>query len=106
MAPTATEIPVPATATPVPVLLVNTQSASGGLLMTINVEYNVFARSTTSIQSEPVALLSIGEQVVVVGRTLDNYWLRVVLGNGQMAWVYAETIGADAAVLNSLPVVE
>ena len=105
-APTATDIPVPATATPVPVLLVNTQSASGGLLMTINVEYNVFARSTTSIQSEPVALLSIGEQVIVVGRTLDNYWLRVVLGNGQMAWVYAETIGADAAVLNSLPVVE
>ncbi len=105
-APTATELPVPATATPVPVLLVNTQSASGGVLMTINVEYNVFARSTTSIQSEPVALLSIGEQVIVVGRTLDNYWLRVVLGNGQMAWVYAETIGADTAVLNSLPVVE
>lgn len=77
----------------------------GGFLFTISSDYNVFARSATSIQSEPAGLLSNGEQIFVLGRTFDNFWLRITLSDGRLAWVYAETVGATPAFLQSLPVV-
>ncbi len=81
-------------------------NTGNGILLTVPGQYNVFVRGTTSIQGEPVALVAAGEQILIVGRTIDNYWLRITLSDGRQGWLYAETVGASAGLLTQLPVVD
>lgn len=113
--PTNTSVPTPSetpTSPPLPSPTVEPATATtivrtdAGVLYTINNPYSVYARTATSIQAEPAALLATGKQILVTGRTGDNYWLRIMLENGQQAWIYAESAGATNELLAALPIVK
>lgn len=101
--PTATDQPTPpAVATATIEAFVRTNA---GVLYIITNPYNVYARAQTSIDSEAASLLVTGQQVLLTGRTGDNYWLRVLLPDGRQAWIYAESAGANSELLSTLPIV-
>lgn len=102
---TPTNAPPPSP-TALPSTPTNIIQTDAGVLYTINNPYSVYARTATSIQSAPAGLLIAGQQVLLTGRTGDNYWLRVVLEGERTAWIYAESAGANNELLSALPIVQ
>ncbi|MFN8445550.1 MAG: J domain-containing protein [Caldilineaceae bacterium] len=106
--PTTPPPPSPTAEPATPTTVVHTPAmvrTDAGVLYTINNPFSVYARTATSIQSEPAALLATGKQILVTGRTMDNTWLRIVLENGDPAWIYAESAGATHELIAALPIV-
>ena len=68
-------------------------------------DHNVNARRAQSVESERLALLPLGTAYPAIGRSIDTAWLQIVLPDGRLAWVFTETIIADAKQLATLPVV-
>ena len=67
--------------------------------------YRINVRASNSVDSARLATLEVGSIVTVIARTIDNTWLQVLLPNGQVGWVYRETIGASVELIAVLPVV-
>ncbi len=117
--PTATQAPIPtapgtATVTahaPRPVTTPVTpqvQPPVGGqsyVIITVPDDHNVNARRAQSVETERLALLPVGTAHPATGRSIDTAWLQIVLPDGRLAWVFTETIIADADQLAALPVV-
>lgn len=88
--PTFTSIPTPAVADTAVVIIPDT--------------YNVNARNDISTEADVVQVLISGTQWIAVGRTLDNAWLLVHLGDGRFAWVFTTTVLTDSRQVNRLPI--
>lgn len=68
-------------------------------------DHNVNARRAQSVETERLALLPLGSAHPAIGRSIDTAWLQIVLPDGRLAWVFTETIIADADQLATLPIV-
>ncbi len=123
IAATATPTPVPGSAvtalpTPTPRSVTNADSAesgdanrsqqtipASGLFVTIPNDYGVFARTSTSTDSESVTLLPNGTLHEALAQTTDGNWIQVQLEKGKTAWVFSGVIDIDAEILENLPAV-
>ncbi len=92
--PTSTPIPtatIPATATPIPAPTTD----SGAFY---------FVYPVPSTDSVPVAAITPGQQLGLLGRTADGTWVQVSLSEGVTGWVLAELVEAVIEV-SLLPIV-
>jgi polar amino acid transport system substrate-binding protein len=95
--PAVTPIAAPAIQAPV--------GSSAYVVITVPGDHNVNARRAQSVESERLALLPQGSSIPAIGRSIDTAWLQVILPDSRLAWVFTETIIADADQLATLPVV-
>ena len=65
--------------------------------------YNVNARYTTDIDSAVLYILPLGSAWTAIGRSIDTAWVQIVLADGNLAWVFTESIVSDQSVAQ-LPV--
>ena len=98
VAPTAAATP---TSAPTPTRQPTPES---GLYVIIPTEYGVFARTSTSTESESITLLPNETLYEAVGRTEDDTWIQVLLPSGQQAWVFTGVIAIEPAQLSQLPI--
>lgn len=68
-------------------------------------DYQVNARSETSVDSASFGLLEKGSVHPAVARTIDSAWVQITLPDARVAWVYRESVEADLAAVETLPVV-
>ena len=73
--------------------------------LTVPGPYRINVRAETSVESTKLTALEVGTVVAAVARTIDSSWLRVVLPDGRLGWVFRETIGATVEQVAELPVI-
>jgi hypothetical protein len=73
--------------------------------VTVAGPYRVNVRQETSVESAILAKLEVGQVVPAIARTIDNSWLRIVLPDGRLGWVFRETVGAAVEQIADLPVI-
>ncbi len=108
--PTATRTVTPSptiVSTPSPTVTMVTipESESGLATVLIPSNYNVNARSQTSVNSEVLEILKSGTQWTAVGRTIDSAWLMIRLRGDQYAWVFTSTVLTDPQQVAQLPII-
>jgi len=81
------------------------ESESGLATVLIPSNYNVNARSQTSVNSEVLEILKSGTQWTAVGRTIDSAWLMIRLRGDQYAWVFTSTVLTDPQQVAQLPII-
>ncbi len=102
--PTVTRTPTPtetATITPLP----TASDQSVRISLVVPEPYRINVRATTSIESARIDVLEVGATVTAIGRTVDYSWLQVLLADGRVGWIYRETIGAEPADVEALPLI-
>jgi hypothetical protein len=110
--PTNSATPAPtetSTALATPGKAVTVRSADGreqaAIHIVVSGSHSVNVRAATSVESAKLTLLEIGAIVPAIGRTIDNAWLRIVLPDGRVGWVFRETANVAVSVIETLPVV-
>jgi hypothetical protein len=92
-----------------PTPLATPGEAAGNQVNGVNIvvagPYRVNVRAATSVESARLTTLEVGTVVPAIARTIDNTWLQIVLPNGQVGWVFRETVGVDVGVIDGLPVI-
>ncbi|MCB0132226.1 MAG: LysM peptidoglycan-binding domain-containing protein, partial [Caldilineaceae bacterium] len=105
--PSATSPAAPSTAAATPTSAptpTRQPTPESGLYVIIPTEYGVFARTSTSTESESITLLPNETLYEAVGRTEDDTWIQVLLPSGQQAWVFTGVIAIEPEQLSQLPI--
>lgn len=66
----------------------------------------VNARASGNILADVVQVLDSGTMLPTLGRNEQGYWVKVLLKDGEEAWVGSEVVIISDFVLNHLPVVD
>jgi hypothetical protein len=114
--PTATVTPLPPTATPTataavppptiaPSVVTPTSLAGypNALTITLPTDLHVNARADITVESAIVVTMPPGSSVTAIGRTIDSAWLRVIVPDGRLAWMFTDAFRIDRAQVATLP---
>ncbi|HMN29041.1 MAG TPA: glycine betaine ABC transporter substrate-binding protein, partial [Caldilineaceae bacterium] len=84
------------------------QGADAGvtILVSTPISIGVNARVAPSTQADILDLLPASTQVQAIGRSPRNDWLRIILPDGQLAWVFANAVLAPGQSVATLPVID
>ena len=99
---TAVPTPVPVAPTVAPT---TTPAASEALAPTAAVINGGNVRAAPDLQASVLDQVNAGEQVELLGRSLDGMWLRVSNIRGQTGWTHRTLLTLEPAVEQGLPVV-
>lgn len=72
--------------------LVNNSAGIVTLALTVTFSDGVFSRTTPDSESALVVPLSVGENVLAVGRNADTSWIQVIVPDGRVAWVLSSLV--------------
>ncbi len=72
--------------------------------ITVPRTYQINVRSSTTTESESLALLDKGATFPAIARTIDSAWTQVILPDGRTGWVFTTSMVANLEQIGTLPV--